>query len=94
MKYHRSDVVLRNEARAHLLALELQQELRTRFAMAALLPSTVMHFTARVLKDGSCAVTANDCAVTGIFGSEYSITAEGELVTGAEGWARARNVRR
>lgn len=59
---------------------------------ANFLPGTHANFTVRVDKEGNVIATANDCHSTGKVEAIH-VTSEGEVVTGAEGAERAKNVR-
>lgn len=59
---------------------------------ADLLPGSHLNLTVRVDKEGNVVATANDCHATG-FVEALHVTPEGEVVKGAEGAEKAKNVR-
>lgn len=74
--------------------LGIMDDIRARLeeALSDCLPGTHVNFTARVTKEGKIVSTANDCHASG-FRDSYHMTPDGDVVTGEEGAALAKNVR-
>lgn len=69
---------------------DIRQQLES--SLSDCLPGTHINFTARVTKEGNIISTANDCHASG-FRDSYHMTPDGDVVTGEEGAALAKNVR-
>lgn len=69
---------------------DIRQQLES--ALSDCLPGTHVNFTARVTKEGAIVSTANDCHASG-YRDSYHLTPDGDMVTGEEGAALAKNVR-